>query len=95
MRNAKNYRKISYTRETVSPHRKRGHQDYCAGRGYPREYETWEPWEQRNYERGRAVAAALTGMGHTVPAWKDSVSLPRGYKELAAAAAQWAKSGSF
>jgi hypothetical protein len=46
-----------------------GWEDYRLGRDYPREYETWSPPHQRNYERGRACAATLVGAGVTLFPW--------------------------
>lgn len=57
----------------------RGHNDYLAGRPYPREYDTWKEFEQRNYEAARLYAANMLAAGITPPVWREGVTLPRDY----------------
>ena len=46
-----------------------GYNDAVQGLGFPREYDTWAAYAQRNYERGRQIVAALRGAELAVPKW--------------------------
>ncbi len=64
-----------------------GHEDVRAGRGFPREYETWAEAHQRAYESGRAVAVNITAAKLTLPAWRPGVARPRDLSAIAEIAA--------
>ena len=53
----------------------RGYHDVLQGRGFPAEYDAWQAHEQRNYERGRQLVAALRGENLIVPKWARSARL--------------------
>ncbi len=46
-----------------------GYTDFRLGRGYSKVYEKMTLTKQRNYERGRCLAATLLGSHGMVPAW--------------------------
>jgi hypothetical protein len=50
----------------------RGYSDRLAGLGFAAEYETLETSNQRNYERGRQVAATIIGVRGSAPAWRKT-----------------------
>lgn len=49
-----------------------GYDDYANGRGFRRDYEKMKYFDQRNYERGRQIAAAVKGVLQFVPKWKQT-----------------------
>lgn len=52
-----------------------GWEDYRNGRGYSKEYETYDETLQRCYELGRMYAAACRLACGTVPYWKRNSKL--------------------
>lgn len=71
----------------------RGWNDYRKGLPFPREYDGWEIDDQRNYSRGRALAAACIGAHGKAPTWAKnrtiaSVATPLPREVYAAMAAE-------
>ena len=52
-----------------------GFDDVRQGLGFRREYETMSLIDQRNYERGRQIAANCMGEFGSVPRWKRNQTL--------------------
>lgn len=58
-----------------------GFLDGLAYANVPREYDTWRSDRQRNYEKGRLLAAQLKAETHTYPKWRKNTWVPTGLDE--------------
>ena len=63
------------SRCTIAARVHQGYNDVLQGNGFPRDYDTWPAHEQRNYERGRQLVAALRGAELRVPKWTRNARL--------------------
>lgn len=55
----------------------RGYCDRANGLDFTADYDTLGPGNQRNYERGRQVAATFLGVRGAAPKWRKSETLLR------------------
>lgn len=55
----------------------RGYEDARAGRAFPREYDDWPAFDQRNYEWGRSLASAMIGELGVAPGWPRNRHIER------------------
>ena len=54
-----------------------GYEDARAGRAFPREYDNWPAFDQRNYEWGRSLASAMIGETGKAPQWPRNRHIER------------------
>lgn len=54
-----------------------GWADFAKGRGFPKEYETWDQVDQRHYERGRLRASGYLAAYGKLPATEPTDIIDR------------------